>query len=939
MAITHTVKQSEFWKEKDHFNQLPNTLIELQDTLSKLSEYVKNTTTKNKVILNKYQKDIEEKYDSLQDLDVITRDEFSDTEKLIKDKKLSQQVRERHKALVSRYDEQMHLLMPRLNTIVKSSNKDEIAAATIAALNQLKQFKHKRTHQTLNSEQMPFGVSPNNARKPITDVNKLNEMLGIAPQSTQGTSARAVTVPVDTTAPTAADLAQTIDVQITPDIQALADSLGNDPVAIYNWVYNNIYFVPSYGSIQGSQLTMDNKKGNAFDTASLLIALLRASNVPARYKYGTIEVPIEAAQNWVGGVDNPQSVQILLGQGSIPNVLMSSGGAVESVRLEHVWVEVFGAFSSSGSDAWVPLDASFKQYNIVNGMNISENNSGTDFVTTMIDNLSVMESEGSIRVLDETIFKEQMDLYEQQINNYVASQNPSANVGEVLGSIEIIHTNALNFDGVLPYDGIISSSPMSELSDNLRHKFKYSLLDEYGVEYITIEKTLPEIAGDLLALSFKPSTPDDASTLRNILPENPSDQNELPSSLPYGVINVDAEFTVNGVEVGGVGSFPLGEEMKVELGLWAPGGGWESSNNSLFAGQYQAIGLDYHGINEYQIDEIKSKIDTARIQIEANNVSSLTKHDITGALLQNGILLYFGVNDLLSEASARESNVVFYRQPSYGTFSTALQLEYFFGIPRNVTFPGVEVDVDRVSANTETKNNCWEDWVTFNRISGMRLSAYEHLVPEEIFKTNDLNPQGISAVKALATAASQGQNIYTLNASNVNAILPQLNIDYDIKSEILTAVSQGKEATVSESEVNINGWIGVGYLIIDPDTGAGAYKISGGTNGGFVILAIFGMIFMFLALLPFALLGGAALLAAWAIPFLVGAALYAFAIYQMTKDWTLNDWVGFLKFFKPVLVAVTMLRLILMAAGIFTISIPTLILFMLLNLRSDTRQP
>jgi len=91
-------------------------------------------------------------------------------------------------------------------------------------------------------------------------------------------------------------------------------------VVIYNWVRNNIQFVPSYGSIQGSDMTLQTKRGNSFDTASLLIALLRAANVPARYVYGTIEVPADKAMNWVGGVTVPQAAQNLMGQGGIPNI-------------------------------------------------------------------------------------------------------------------------------------------------------------------------------------------------------------------------------------------------------------------------------------------------------------------------------------------------------------------------------------------------------------------------------------------------------------------------------------------------------------------------------------------------------------------------------------------------------------------------------------------
>lgn len=79
------------------------------------------------------------------------------------------------------------------------------------------------------------------------------------------------------------DLATTEDVQLTDEIRALAVSLGNHPVQIVNWVHDQIAFLPTYGSVQGAHLTWLTKRGNAYDTANLFIALLRAANIPARY--------------------------------------------------------------------------------------------------------------------------------------------------------------------------------------------------------------------------------------------------------------------------------------------------------------------------------------------------------------------------------------------------------------------------------------------------------------------------------------------------------------------------------------------------------------------------------------------------------------------------------------------------------------------------------
>jgi len=61
--------------------------------------------------------------------------------------------------------------------------------------------------------------------------------------------------------------------------------------------------------VQGAQDTLDKKRGNAVDTASLLIAMLRSAKIPARYVYGTVEMPIDKAMNWVGGAKTGEMAQ------------------------------------------------------------------------------------------------------------------------------------------------------------------------------------------------------------------------------------------------------------------------------------------------------------------------------------------------------------------------------------------------------------------------------------------------------------------------------------------------------------------------------------------------------------------------------------------------------------------------------------------------------
>ncbi len=76
--------------------------------------------------------------------------------------------------------------------------------------------------------------------------------------------------------------------------------------------------------------------------------------------------------------------------------------------------------------------------------------------------------------------------------------------------------------------------------------------------------------------------------------------------------------------------------------------------------------------------------------------------------------------------------------------------------------------------------------------------------------------------------------IYSINQTNANTVLPQLQVSDDVKNDIVNAINAGKIVVVAKANVTYNGWTGCGYIISDPITGAGAYMISGGANGTWV---------------------------------------------------------------------------------------------------------
>ncbi|MBW8457249.1 MAG: hypothetical protein K0M58_02220 [Thiobacillus sp.] len=162
-----------------------------------------------------------------------------------------------------------------------------------------------------------------------------------------------------------------------------------------------------------------------------------------------------------------------------------------------------------------------------------------------------------------------------------------------------------------------------------------------------------------------------------------------------------------------------------------------------------------------------------------------------------------------------------------------MKTNYWFGLPRSVQSGGLIMDVDWSSQMVEAKNADAATRKSFVLSTGALSSLMENGVPEMIYSTPTSQVNGVSAMNLLTLAAQQGMKIYQITQSNVNAVLGLLTVSPDIKSEIANAVAAGKEVTVPQGNLTVGSWVGTGYLILDPDTGAGAYKIGGGLNGGF----------------------------------------------------------------------------------------------------------
>ncbi|MBM7625048.1 hypothetical protein [Sporohalobacter salinus] len=110
------------------------------------------------------------------------------------------------------------------------------------------------------------------------------------------------------------------------------------------------------------------------------------------------------------------------------------------------------------------------------------------------------------------------------------------------------------------------------------------------------------------------------------------------------------------------------------------------------------------------------------------------------------------------------------------------------------------------------------------------ISSYlEGSIFEQVFGGQGVS---ISTMHILTYANRNGISVYTINQDNINNVLSKLEYSEDKKHEFRDLVNNGKVITVPKKKVNIKGWNGTGYIVLNSDDGTGAYMISGGVAGG-----------------------------------------------------------------------------------------------------------
>jgi hypothetical protein len=312
---------------------------------------------------------------------------------------------------------------------------------------------------------------------------------------------------------------------------------------------------------------------------------------------------------------------------------------------------------------------------------------------------------------------------------------------------------------------------------------------------------------------------------------------------------------------------------------------WDLTNDeTLIAGQASAIGLSIQGVSATQVAQLQSRLSTHQSQLDNKELAALVSKDLPGDMLTAIAWAYHASLDAGRYSSGKQFGVRDYAGLSYGFVHAKLSpVKIFGGITTAAKFLGAEMDVGHLRHVRWSNDNNREKWARYNIARGQLASAMEHATLQKFVGPLGSTEQAVSAVRAIAEAQANGQRIYRVTSANIASVLPQLSHTASIKSDIQNYVGAGRQVTVSQAPVSVGSWNGTGMIVVDPETGAGAYLIDGKANGGFYLALFFAVFNVFFAI--FLASFGAGLAALWVIvPFILLNYVFKNCILKFTPQ-------------------------------------------------------
>ncbi len=560
------------------------------------------------------------------------------------------------------------------------------------------------------------------------------------------------------------------------DYLTKAEALGT-PLKVYNYLRNHINYEYYGGRRKGAEAVYDSLGGNDADQAVLFSRMLGHLGYDTRFVRGRIRLYPEQLRRLTGKTDMMEAADILALAGDTEAVCGESGDVLW-VETDHVWVEAYvpygnyrGNGNCAGTCLWIPLDTGIKQYESTETVYDRYGEYGINAVEPG----SV--SAGDVDGLNALFARMQGDM------ERLAAEN-----GDLYLTRYRIAEEELDYLPLsLPYE-------VAEVYETFQ---KEENMESDSISFFLNGNRLTEL------------TPEQMYGKRLVLAYE-EEEGKL-----CGVLKLDGEALAKGAPVS------PGQEESFRMDVKSAGEVKPIENTILAGGMYQ-ITCDTQNITERELGLALNRWEDLQ---ETADESNILNEETLGVFLDYVGKAYFAQVDLADRLLAEQAGIYAVRDLSVGIMgyqpdvriNAATNEKRLSG--KGSLYADIDLDVHRTAGEDGAARQ-------FMLLAGMVSSYYESLIWEQF-----AGLPAVSTTALFADAAEDGTDICVLTGANFEEEKGKLGLDAGTVRAIQQKTEEGKIVLAPCREQTVADWTGAGYLVLDRDSYAGEYMISGGPAG------------------------------------------------------------------------------------------------------------
>ena len=617
--------------------------------------------------------------------------------------------------------------------------------------------------------------------------------------------------------PQAAPTPPIIAEALTPEIQALADGLQDDPVRIFNYVHDHIRYVLYFGSKKGANLTLLEKSGNDFDQCALLVALLRAAGYTnAGDEFAWMSLPFDNPDlthrdlhHWLGlnFTNTDWSATVLYLQtlfGSWRGYPLNSVGMGDfgdnAFALQRVLVTVTVAGTN------YLLDPSFKVTEPIAGISLS---AAMGSSASLISNALITAAGGTdfgapaglcyASNLNEAAIRGTLAGYATNLLHCIQSNYPNASVEQILGGQYIVpSTNtSLSQDSLFPTITISNSMPsITWINEptNLMSRLQI-IFGGKGYQWF-----MPQLQGQRISLVYGSSSVALWQDDTNLASRTFSTQDAVTLTAHH----------------------PFQGTWDTTNNVYIPGGGYTFSYSATYrANSHYAILYSFEPDWGW-LQERERQLESYRQQGYPD-----TSRQVTDETLNVMGLNWELQTEYLSRMLAQQIGVLPMNYQKAGRMAQESGRGYYVDVYLNTESSANNVG-QACFYPCDINHGTWCDLYSYF------ASAMEHGMIEQLQESNLI---AASAVKMLELANTNQQAVFLATSNNWSSVRGKLS-NYTL-NDLAIYINAGYQLLLPQNgSVSVSGsshpWKGFGFMARKPDHSLTQMVIGPGVYGGYV---------------------------------------------------------------------------------------------------------